>query len=100
MLESQRSTKFTRFNSIMKDYIICVESEVKSKELHGRLRGLFSDAIRMDISLVELLEIFSHMLVEGSNSTNRDNTSTHSVSEKASAEIGCNESKRENCTKT
>lgn len=72
MIQQSETEKYRRLNTYMADYIAAAAKDADPEELHCRLRDLMREAIKVDISLEKMLEVFS-------TSTMQDSTLQHFI---------------------
>ncbi len=78
-MTQQISTKeYSRFSEFKRQYINAMNQTKDPEELHCYLRSLLREAIKMNISLVDLLKILSGSSIEESDTEKFiDNVSMH-----------------------
>lgn len=78
MTQQANTQEYSRFNEFKRQYIDAMNRKKDPEELHCYLRDLLREAIKMDVSLIDLLKILSGSAISDSDTEKFiDNVSRH-----------------------
>lgn len=91
---SQQTSQYdTRFYTIKKNYVEALRTNSDPEELHSRLHSLLLEAIKIGITLPELLQMLGESLPDGKENTFKENVSMKYAESQASEKQICDEKK-------